>query len=158
MTYLWSKKLIQPNFPKPPQTDAANVKENIDRWIKQKGLMGNSKLDIFCIKDPSGYNGYRFIRNSDLTIEKKIEQSLIGVAFRVHYIRMTETKDHFCPLYFSEWYNRCTATIELPSGEMFAYTSDNDLIKRLRAFKKNSTPPCWVTTLSALKQNSQKLK
>ncbi|WP_428743114.1 hypothetical protein [Tenacibaculum sp.] len=99
----YSKNLLAkvkiPKFADLPKTDLANVDENIQNWIN-KGE--KNMLQAFCIEDNTKPLGYRFKRCGDLW-EYKIEvQKIFKKDIVLRFTRIPETKDHFCPLYFTE--------------------------------------------------------
>ena len=124
-----SKILKIPEFKPIPQTNAANVQENIYHWLKTNQ---HDKIEKFCIKDGNYESGYRFISTEDLDETVIIRQVIMGIECKISWFRRLNTSDHFCPLYFTEWFTVITVKVGDCS---FEFKSDNDLKKRIREFK-----------------------
>jgi len=128
-----SKILVVPEFPKLPRTDAADVNENIDLWIDDNR---EGRIKSFLIKDEKGHRGYRFVRSSDLESIINTEQEILGIKVKLEFKRGVETRDSFCPLWFSECYGRSSVMFDL-YGREFMFKSDNDLKNKIREFKRH---------------------
>lgn len=91
-------KLIKyPEFSILPKTDAANVVENIQHWIKNGR---NDCLVNYCRPDNSEV-GYRFVRDEDFLETKEEEQKILGRNVKIVFTRYAESRDHFWPVYFT---------------------------------------------------------
>lgn len=124
--------LIRPDFKEIPKSDAANVQENIERWL-HKGMV--EMILIFCRKDPRYKTGYRFIRIEDLDETIITQQKIKGIDFEVIWFRRLHTiNTRFYPLYFSEWFIDITLKHKDFS---FVFKSDNDLMNKIKQIKEN---------------------
>lgn len=126
-----SSKLLQvPEFSKLPQTNAADVEENIVNWI-EKG--NRHAIDTFLIPDTKRPNGYRFICDTDLTEIRTVDQTISKVPMSVKYTRKAHrTNVSFYPLWFSEWYVDAVVTI---GNESFEFESDAQLKRKIKEHK-----------------------
>lgn len=124
-----SKLLQVPEFSKLPQTNAADVEENIVNWIER----GNKHaIDTFLIPDTSRPNGYRFIHDTDLTEIKTVDQTISKVQLTVTYTRKAHTTDHFCPLWYSQ---RSLDAVVHIGNESFDFESDAQLKRKIKEHK-----------------------
>jgi hypothetical protein len=122
-----SKLIKYPGFSPLPKTDAANVVENIHNWIN-RGMA--NKLETFC-RPAQNETGYRFVNDEDFLETKEEEQTILRRKVRIIFTRYAETRDHFCPLYFTT--REITAEIHC-NGKVHHYKNDN----RLRLFLRNN--------------------
>lgn len=124
------KILLVPNFKEPPQSTAADVQENIERWL-HKGMV--EMILIFCRRDPAYKTGYRFIRTEDLDETIITQQKIKGIDFEIKWFRRLHASNlSFYPLYFSEWFTKITLNYKDIS---FVFKSDNDLINKIKQIK-----------------------
>ncbi|MDR1716474.1 MAG: hypothetical protein LBS20_11585 [Prevotella sp.] len=122
-----SKPIRYPVFSPLPKTGAANVIENIRLWIKNEN---KDRLRNFCRPDDSE-TGYRFVRDEDFLETIEMEQTILRRKVRIVFTRYAETRDHFCPLYFTT--GKITVEIHYKDN-VHTYKNDN----RLRQFLKAS--------------------
>ena len=123
-----SSKLIKyPEFTPLPKTDAANVIENIQRWI-EKG--NESRLTTFCRLDNSEL-GYRFVNDNDFLEKIEEEHTLLRRKVKIVFTRYAESRDHIWPLYFSV--RKITAEIHY-NGQVHQYKNDNQLRKFIKFY------------------------
>lgn len=124
-----------PFKPLPPSTDAADVPENIDHWIKTKQYDKLEHYTRLCSKnDYRGYRGRRFITAADLKEIIITEQVVLGVTLICEWVReytVAGTRG-FDPLCFREWYTSIYITM---GTEKFTYCTDADLKRKVRAYK-----------------------
>lgn len=122
-----SKLIKYPTFSALPQSQAANVPENITNWIN----IGKwDMISKFC--RPSGLNdGYRFVTTDDLSEIKIERQTVLGKECTLIFSRFVERRDiSFCPWWFSEWYVRVDIICDT---QKHTFKNDNQLKKFLRA-------------------------
>jgi hypothetical protein len=102
-----SKLIHYPAFRPVPKSNMADVQENLER-VFHSNSDKDKELLVFCNSGPGSYMGYRFVRAEDLTQTIRTEQwfkrSKDNVCLEFYFTRFYHTTDHFCPLYFSEWY------------------------------------------------------
>jgi|GEM_PF-4736230 hypothetical protein len=121
-----SKLINYPEFSPLPKTDAANVIENIQYWIKNEK---QDRLQNFCRPNDSEI-GYRFVRDEDFLETIEAEHTILRRKVKIVFTRYAETKDHFCPLYFTT--RKITAVIHF-KGKVHTYKNDNQLRLFLKA-------------------------
>ena len=122
-----SKLIKYPTFSALPQSEAANVPENITNWINRGKWNMISK---FC--RPSGMDdGYRFVTTDELCEIKIEHQTLLGKECTLIFSRFVERRDiSFYPLWFSEWYVRVDVIYD---NQKHTFKNDNQLKKFLRS-------------------------
>jgi hypothetical protein len=130
MNYYKSKLAPLPDFsPLPKYYGAANVEENIMRWIDKND---EESLNTFCRKDPTKKSGYRFVNSEDFKEIIDETRKIMGVNVQFTFIRKVHTTDHFCPLYFSVWYHAVAYSIGDDTEE---YISDAQLKRFIKLHK-----------------------
>jgi len=122
-----SKLIKDPEFSPLPKTDAANVIENIRHWVNTDNKIS---LRRYCRPDDSEI-GYRFVRDEDFLETIEMEQTILRRKVRIVFTRYAETRDHFCPLYFTT--GKITVEVHYKDN-VHTYKNDN----RLRQFLKSS--------------------
>lgn len=122
-----SKLIIYPEFSPLPKTDAANVIENIQHWIKNHK---KDRLQDFCRPNDSEI-GYRFVRDEDFLETKEVEQTILRRKVKIVFTRYAHTTDHFCPLYFTT--RKIIAEVHY-KDKVHTYKNDN----QLRLFLKSA--------------------
>lgn len=123
-----SAKLIKyPEFSLLPKTNAANVIENIQRWI-EKGK--EARLNTFCRPDNSQI-GYRFVNDDDFLETIEEELTVLRRKVKIVFTRYADSRDHLCPLWFSV--RKITVEIHY-KGKVHQYKNDN----QLRLFLRNN--------------------
>jgi hypothetical protein len=125
-----SKLLQVPEFSKLPDTNAANVEENIVHWITKGDRFA---IDTFLRPDSSRPNGFRFVSDADFTEIKTVNQVISKVPVSVKYTRKAHRANiSFYPLGFSLWYIDAIVTI---GNESFNFESDAHLKRKIKEHK-----------------------
>ena len=127
-----SKLIKYPEFSELPQTDLANVPENITTWLNKGKL---NLIKKFC--RPSGLNeGYRFVNAEELSEIRTEHQTILGKECDLIFCRRVETRDSFCPLYFTEWYVQVDI---LYKGHICRFKNDNQLRNFFKSISLTTT-------------------
>lgn len=129
---LTSSKLIGiPTFKSVPALSIANVKENIELYLKDGDKYSYMKDAIkYSPSHPSNVNGYWWVNSEDLTETIRTEQwfnrKSKNICIEFIFIRHYHTTDSLCPLYFSEWYTKVICSNKF-GDEIEIYKSDAQL-------------------------------
>jgi hypothetical protein len=136
-------KLIQlPEFkPLPISTDAADVNENIDLWLKQPSIVNSRYIQELLRPDKNGYKGFRFITTADLTDTVRTEQfmkfvkpvSKAGIHMEFIFIRYYKRTDRFNPFWFGVERTDIICRVKY-TGEVFMYNTDAELKRKIQSY------------------------
>lgn len=121
--------LAKPLFKPIPQSDAADVEENIEFWIKNKR---QGMLDAFCVPNAKAKTGYSFISASDLDETVLVEITILKTPVKFWVTNFHMSKGSLDPLWFKVYRTSITYQIN-PAFPVLEFESFAKIKRELKS-------------------------
>ena len=123
-----------PEFKNPPQSNLADVEENIKNWIERNQV---EKIKTFLRPYAKSKYGYRFVTSDELEETIETTQKILGVEVNLIFTRRYHASNRsFCPLYYTEWNTSIFYYIDGKRTEGEEWVSDAQLKRFIKSYKQ----------------------